>query len=388
MNGSEEIHNTLRRGLGRALAVGVAASILCIIGAIFAREVFFRSYLVAYLLVLGLGLGSMVVTMLHNLTGGGWGLAIRRVVESGNRTIPLLVVLFIPILFGTGSLYDWATASGHAHLGPHKQAYLSFKFWLGRAIIYLAIWLILSFILERWSRRMDANKGVVSIWFQKFSGLGILIYGITMTLASVDWVMSIDSHWYSSIFGMIFVVGQTLLTLAFGVAVVAILVARKPVRDYISPTMFQDLASLMLVFVILWAYMAFSQFLIIWMGNIKEEVPWYVNRTYAGWKFVAIALILFHFALPFFLLLNRPIKRNPRRLIWVAVWIILMRILDLIWMVTPSYRTTSPSFGWMYIAAPLALGGLWLAYFLWQLNSRPLVPSYAKPVPLEGHGHA
>jgi len=187
---------------------------------------------------------------------------------------------------------------------------------------------------------------------------------------------------------MIFVVGQTLLTLAFGVAVAAILVTRKPVRDYVSPTMFQDLASLMLAFVILWAYMAFSQFLIIWMGNIKEEVPWYVNRTYAGWKFVTIALMLFHFALPFFLLLNRPIKRNPRRLIWVAVWIILMRILDLIWMVTPSYRTTSPAFGWMYVAAPLALGGLWLAYFLWQLNRRPLVPSYAKPVPLEGHGHA
>lgn len=388
MNGGEEIQQTLRRALGRALAVGIVASILCIIGAFFAREVFFRSYLVAYLLVLGLGLGSMVVTMLHNLTGGGWGLAIRRIVESGNRTIPLLVILFIPLLLGTGSLYDWATASGHAHLGPHKQTYLTFNFWVGRAIIYLAIWLILSFILDRGSRRLDSCNGVTSIWMQKFSGLGILLYGLTITLASVDWVMSIDSHWYSSIFGMIFGVGQTLLTLAFGVAVLALLVTRKPMRDYVSPTMFQDLASLMLTFVILWAYVAFSQFLIIWMGNIKEEVPWYINRTYAGWKIVTIALIAFHFILPFFLLLNRPIKRNPRRLIWVAVWIILMRILDLIWMVIPSYHTIKPAFGWMYVVAPLALGGLWLAFFIWQLNRRPLVPSYVQPAPLEEHGHA
>lgn len=388
MNGGEEIQQTLRRALGRALAVGIVASILCIIGAVFAREVFFRSYLVAYLLVLGLGLGSMVVAMLHNLTGGGWGLAIRRIVESGNRTIPLLVILFIPLLAGTGSLYDWATASGHAHLGPHKQTYLTFNFWVGRAIIYLAIWLVLSFILDRGSRRLDSSNGVASIWMQKFSGLGILLYGVTITLASVDWVMSIDSHWYSSIFGMIFAVGQTLLTLAFGVAVLALLVTRKPMRDYVSPTMFQDLASLMLAFVILWAYVAFSQFLIIWMGNIKEEVPWYINRTYAGWKIVTIALIAFHFILPFFLLLNRPIKRNPRRLIWVAVWIILMRILDLIWMVIPSYHNIKPSFGWMYVVAPLALGGLWLAFFIWQLNRRPLVPSYAQPAPLEEHGHA
>ncbi len=375
----EEARPALGRLRAMALVVGVVALGAWGAGAFFNPDAAMRSYLVAFMLVTALALGSLVVLMLHNLTGGGWGFAIRRIVEAGSATLPLAAVMFIPVALGVGRLYEWSHA-GYA-VGAHKSHYLTVNFWIARSVGYFVVWIGMGMIVNAMGRRLEKTRDPrLSGRLQNVSALGLVVYGITITMACVDWVMSIDAHWFSTIFGMMFMVGQTLTALLFAVVMLRVLATRRPLAEHLTKETFNDLGSLMLTFVILWTYMAFVQYLVIWSGNLKEEVVYYVQRTHTWWKWVALGMVTFHFFVPFFLLLNRPIKRDIRALAWVAGMLLAMRVVDYCWFVAPSYESTGAVWGYLYVAGPVGLGGIWMGYFVTRLMGRDLVPAFGHPV--------
>jgi hypothetical protein len=369
----------------RALVVGLAALALCALGAVLMQDArqFFRSYLVAFVFWIGIALGSFAILMVQHMSGGAWGLVIRRLLESATRTFPLLVLLFIPIAIGVARLYPWAhpddpvwnMSAEMKEIIHHKSLYLNIGFFLARAAFYFLVWIGVSHFLNKWSLEQD-RTGVRHLTrkMQLLSGPGLLLYGFTVTFASIDWVMSLAPEWFSTIWGILFMGGQGLSALAFMIAVLVLLSNRKPLSDVIAPSHLHDLGKLMLAFLMLWAYFSFSQFLIIWSGNIPEEATWYVRRLHTGWRWVGLALVVLHFALPFMLLLSRDLKRNSRMLAMVAIAIFIMRYVDLFWLAGPEFYGGHFGVSWMDLVMPFGIGGVWLAFFLYQLKARPLIP--------------
>ncbi len=370
----------------RALRIGFAALALSAVSVLFDPTQFFRSYLFGYLFWIGVTLGSLAILMIHHLVGGKWGYVTRRTLEASTRVLPLMAVLFIPILFGLSELYSWARPEVVAQdaLLQHKSPYLNVPFFMLRVAGYFAVWLLLTRTLNRWSQEQDdtANAHLVQK-FENLSGPGLVLYGGTMTFAAFDWAMSLDPHWFSTMFGVIFMVGQVLTAFAFIIISVNLLSSYKPLSEVLTVDHFHDLGKLMMAFVMLWAYMSFSQFLIIWSGNLAEEVTWYVQRQDGDWPWVAIALIVGHFILPFALLLSQHTKRNKRLLSMVAGLILCMRLIDLTWQIGPALHPADTPlaalpavFGLhlLDIGFFLGMGGLWLNMFLNQLTQRPLLP--------------
>ncbi len=358
-----------------ALLAGIAGLLVCGVGFVVDRDQFFRSWLVAFMFWLGISLGSLALIMVHQLSGGAWGV-VRRIWEAASRTLPLLVVCFIPVVLGAGHLYHWShpdEVAGDVVL-QHKALYLNMPFFLARAAIYFASWIGLATLLTRWSLQQDETGDPrVTRKMQLLSGGGLVVYALTITFASIDWVMSIDSHWFSTIFGFLFMGGQGLTALAFTITVGLMLARRAPMDQVLRPTHFHDLGKLMLAFVMLWAYFAFSQFLIIWSGNLLEEIPYYTLRMNGGWGWVGLAIIVVHFALPFLLLLSRDLKRDAPRLAQVSLLLLVMRVVDLLYMVAPEFNDHL-RLHWLDVAAPVAIGGFWLWFFYQNLRSRPLLP--------------
>lgn len=361
----------------RSLVTGIAGAVVCLIGAVINSEQFFRSYLVAYLFWLGIALGCLPLLMLHHLVGGIWGFLIRRTLEAGTRTLPVMAVLFVPIVFGVPHLYEWShhdVVAADISL-QHKSAYLNVGFFIARAVVYFLAWMVFAFFLNRWSDEQDRTGNPLLVRrFQLLSGPGIVVYALTLTFASFDWSMSIEPHWYSTIYGLLFIVGQVLSTFAFVTPIAALIVIKEDsLREYFGREVFHDLGNLMLAFTMLWAYMSFSQYLIIWAGNLPEEIPWYLHRGRNGWQWVAAALALFHFAVPFLLLLARGNKKNHHILSKIAIAILVMRFVDLFWVIQPAFRR-GVSIHWLDFATLLAIGGLWLAAFFGELPRRALLP--------------
>jgi hypothetical protein len=363
----------------RALIVGVVGLAAAALGAFTDTGQFFRSWLIGFLFCLGLALGSLGLLMLQHMSGGQWGLVARRVFEAASRTLPVVALMFIPLLFGLDELFLWArpeTVHGDPVLTA-KAPYLNVRFFVTRAVVYFLIWLACSALLNRWSAEQDRGVAVTpadSVRFRAVSAPGLLAYVITMTFASVDWIMSLDPHWYSTIFGLLTVAGQGLVSLAFAIAVLAMIVPSGALGDWVGARHFHDLGKLLLAFVMLWAYLAFSQFLIIWSGNLPEEIPWYLERMRGGWGVLALLLLVGHFALPFALLLSRDLKRHAGLLAKVAIVIIVMRLVDLIWLVAPTARHHGFPVHWMDVAIPAGLIGVWLFVFARQLRSRTVLP--------------
>ena len=361
----------------RSLIVGVIFAGMSIIGAIIKPDEFFPAYLLGFMAWLGVTLGCMAILMLQYMTGGAWGMVIRRLLEAGTRTLPLLVLLFIPILFGLPKLYVWARPAeiaGDKHLQEITHAYLNFSGFLVRAIIYFTTWGVLVYFLNRWSAEQDNPLNPdISRRFSVLSGPGLVLYGFSMSFAAIDWVMSLSPHWISTIYPLIFLAGQVLSALGFVVAIETILFRYKPVSELLKPEHVHDHGKLILTFVMLWAYFSFSQWLIIWAGNLPEEISWFVRRLNGWWGLVGLFLAAFHFAVPFVLLLSRQFKRNVRTLVWLAVWLMFMRLVDLFWMIEPTFHPQLHVTVWD-IVVPIGIGGLWLAYFFRNLKGRPLLP--------------
>ncbi|MGI8654911.1 MAG: hypothetical protein ACR2LC_06805 [Pyrinomonadaceae bacterium] len=366
---------------GYALIAGISGLALCGVGWFVNAEQFFRSYLVAFVFWTGLALGCLGILMLQYLTGGAWGIIIRRALEAATGTLPLMALLFVPLIFGIHHLYIWShpadfVADEVLHkILLHKQPYLNTPFFIARACLYFILWAGTGFLLNRWSLERDrTNDARFTLRLQALSGPGLFVLALTLTFAMIDWVMSLEPRWYSTIYGVTFIAGETLAGFAFIIAIFILLARYKPLADVLRPRHYRDLGNLLLAFVMLWAYCAFSQFLLIWSGNLREETPWYLRRTAGVWGWVSIALIALHFFLPFFLLLSGDVKRNARRLAIVAGVVILMRFVDVIWLVEPAFPQTHWTLHWMDFVAMLGTGGVWLWLFFQRLKGRPLLP--------------
>jgi hypothetical protein len=360
--------------------IGLIFAAIAIGGAFLRPEEFFRGYLVAFMAWLGVTLGSMVILMIRHLTGGGWGTVIRRILGAAMRCVPLMTILFVPILFGLPRLYIWARpldSIADKHLREHLQditkSYLSVNGFIVRAAIYFAIWNLLSFFLTKWSREQDQPPLRDNTRFKVLSGPGLILYAFTVSFAAIDWVMSLDPSWISTIYGLVILIGQLLSAMCFAVVVERILVKYKPMSEWLKPDFVQDHGKWMLTFIMVWAYFTFSQWLIIWAGNLPDEITWYMRRLNGGWGFVGLWLVVFHFAVPFVILLSRSFKRDIGRMVWLATWMLLMRYLDLFWNIEPNFSARL-SITWADVVLPVAMGGLWLWFFFRNLNSMPLLP--------------
>lgn len=366
--------NYIRQG---SLIVGGVGLVLGVAGAFFSLEQFWQSYLLAYVFWLEIPLGCLAILMLHHLVGGRWGFMIRRLLETGAMTLPLMAVLFVPLLFGLNKLYSWTDPElvAQSALLQHKSVYLNMPFFLTRTIVYFIIWIGLAYLLNHWSLAQDRlAEPTLTRRMRRLSGVGMILYVLTATFAAYDWLMSLEPEWFSSIYGLLFIVGQVLATFAFVVIILKWGSNRQPLVGVVARSDFNDLGNFMLGFVMIWAYISFSQFLIIWSANLPEEAIWYYHRSQGGWQWVGMLLILFHFALPFLLLLSRRAKRQASLLAALAGFIILMRWVDLFWLIVPAFHQAGLHLHWLDVVMPIALGGVWLAAFTWQLAGKPLLP--------------
>jgi hypothetical protein len=381
---------------------GVAAIIILVIALIFPdlREQALRSWLLGFVFWGGIGIGMLGLLILQYITGGSWGVVIRRILEAGSRTLPIIFVLFLPILIGAGSLYTWMHPAPGDKILESRGDFLTWHWWGFRAIIYFVLFFVMMYLLNGWSKKQDeATTPEEAFGFMdkmsRFSGPTMVFYILTVTFASIDWVMTLDPHWFSTIFGLLFVIGWALSALSFVVVLLTWLADREPMRDIIGKKHFHDLGKLMLAMVMVWAYFNFSQYLIIWSGNIPEETPYYLTRQEGAWGIVGGILIFFHFAFPFLMLLSRDVKRNATRLSMLAIFILVMRLVDMYYMIGPS-PTLAGGHGsefhlhWMDFVAPVAIGGIWLWWFFGELVKRPLIPvndPYLDNAIAHGKGH-
>lgn len=359
-----------------AFFIGLIGLFASIAGFFLNRAQFFQSYLFSYIFWLGMALGCLGLVMLNHVVGGKWGLVVRRLLEVGSLNLPVMAALIIPILFGLGYLYIWTHADVVAHdeALQKKIGYLNVPFFLTRAAIYFLIWSLYAIVLNRLSSAQDRTGDETLIERMKtISAPGLVIFTVSATFAFIDWVMSLEPHWYSTIYGLMFLIGQVLQALALMVALLILFSDRKPLRDVLTPQHFHDLGNLILAFTVLWAYLSFSQFLIIWAGNLPEEIPWYLTRLHGGWNVVAVLLVLFHFAVPFVVLLQREAKRRAQILLFICCGMLIVRIVDVFWVIEPSLRPTGFAVHWMDIATFLGIGGVWIGMFFRQLKSRPLL---------------
>jgi hypothetical protein len=365
----EELKRRLAIAGAGILGVGILGAFLS------GWQQFFRSYLLGFVFWAGIAFGCLAVQMLHALTGGRWGMPVRRALFSGSMTLPLVLLLFVPLLFGVRHVYPWAMETAAADpILQHKARYLNVPFFAVRAVLCILVWTALALVIYRRSIRRGLARPAgasVKVW----SGPGILVGGLTMSIAAIDWLMSLDPHWYSTMFPVIVIVGQMLGAIAF--AVCLMILEKHRAGDDVPIPALHDLGNLMLVFVMLWAYTSFSQYLIIYSGNLAEDTPFYVHRTDGGWQAVALALVLLHFAVPFLLLLSRRTKQSPRLLGALAAFLLVMRLVELFWTAAPNFYGHHLHLHWLDIAMPLGIGAVWLAFFFHRFGRPELIPRRA-----------
>ena len=300
---------------------------------------------------------------------------VRRILEAATRNLPVMILLFVPVLLGLEDIYLWARPEAASdELIRQKSAFLNPMGFTLRSLAYLSIWSLFAWTLNRLSLRQD-ETGDPELFrkMQMISAAGLVTYCLTATFASIDWLMSLDPHWYSSIFGVYFIIGQALSGIAFVIVIARYLSEREPMAGVLQPRHIHDYGNLMLAFVMLWAYIAVSQLIIIWSADLPEEIPWYLERVQGGWQGISIALGLFHFLVPFLILLSRGFKRNIGVLARVALFLLIMRWIDLFWLAAPTFHHHL-SFHWLDLSTLVAIGGVWSALFIGQLQRRSLIP--------------
>ncbi|MBA3353368.1 MAG: hypothetical protein H0U23_13280 [Blastocatellia bacterium] len=385
-----------------ALGVGGIGTLVWAVGLYLDPEQALRSWLLGFIFWGGIGIGAIGLIMLQYLTGGAWGVVLRRTFEAASRTLPVIILLFVPIAVGVTSLYEWTHLPPDDHVIHARGWYMTVWGWTLRSVIYFAIFGVIVYLLNKWSANQDASKDYEesALWLDRasrFSGPTMVIFALTVTFAAVDWVMTLEPHWFSTIWGLLFVVGWSLSCICFSVVLLAFLHDKAPMDRVLGRRHFHDFGKLMLALVMVWAYFNFSQYLIIYSGNIPEETGWMIKRSTGGWGWMAWALILFHFAVPFLILLQQGLKRRPVRLAGVAIFILFMRLVDMLFLIGPSPRIDTHGaaqgafiISWMDVVAPIAVGGFWLAYFFHELMKRPLVPvmdPFLDNAIEHGHGH-
>jgi hypothetical protein len=374
---SDSLENAIGKWSWTSLIVGSIGMSFCLLGWYFSPREFFPSYLFAELVWLGVALGCMAFLMIHYLTGGKWGWPVRRFFEAAARTLPLSGLLFIPICFGLRYLYPWANSARVAgdKILRHKRVYMSATPFVVRAAVAFLIWSWIAYLLNKWSREQDETRDLTAMKrLRKLSGPGLVIYPLTVTFVFVDWVMSLEPDWFSTMFPILICIGQMLSGLAFVILLLAWLGPRTSLAEVTGKENFHHLGSLLLAFTMLWAYMAFSQLLVIWSGDLPHEISWYLHRIAGGWKWVLVFLVLFHFFGPFFLLLSRQMKQTRLALAAIAGVMFVAHVVDVWWLVAPSFHPHGISVSWLDFAAFFGIGGIWLFVFAHNLGLRSLVP--------------
>ena len=373
----DEMRVRLDRLQRNALIAVVVGLVLVVVGGVVDLDQLFQSYLFTYLFWVGITLGCLAWLLIYGITGGRWGDVLYPLLESSALLIGLMAFLFIPLLFGLDRLYIWAQPDAVAHdiLLQKKQPYLNVPFFVGRAAFYFVVWFVLAFWLRRWHRSQQQAPTVARAeGMRRFSGIGFALYGLTITFGAIDWLMSLDPHWYSTIFGVLVAAGQVCTALAFVIAVIAYLSNIAPFAQIVTPERMADLGNLLLTSVIFWTYIAYIQFFIIWSGDLPEDVLWYLDRLEGGWNWLPLALIFFHFIVPFVLLLSGAVKRSPRRLAGVALIILVAELIHLYWLVAPTFSAAHFRIHWLDLVMPFFLGAVWIAAFVWTLRRQVILP--------------
>jgi hypothetical protein len=393
--------SVIDRMRSRSLVVGAVFAVLALVGAILHWQIFLRAWLFSFMFWLGLTTGSLALLCLQYTSGGNWGRLGRRIWEAAASNWWLMALFWIPIAAGVKVLFPWArvhddpskAAELIAHYGADKlHYYLNVPFWLFRGVFFFVAWAVIFYFLKRWSVREEAGITTPAqfVPIQNLSGFGIVFFGFSITFASIDWTMSLYPEWWSTVWGMLFMVGQVLTTFCFTIWLLTRLAAIEPISRMFKVEYLHDFGKLMFAFVVLWAYLSFSQWLIIWSGNMLSEIRWYLMRLYHGWQYFGTALIFIHFVFPFALLLSRSLKRHAGRIVAVCFLLLFMRLVDLFWITAPNFYPGAEfgpghpataglnGFGLvdalMYIVCPIAMGGIWLFFFYLQLSKRSLMP--------------
>ncbi len=374
MTPSISVANQLGTWQRNFLLVGIGGALASIVGLLLDREQFLRSYLIAFVFWLGMALGCLGILMLHYTVGGKWGLPLRRLCEAGARTIPLTAVFVIPILLSIPAIYPWAKPEAAQDLNLRaKSGYLNVTGVVVRAVLYFAVWSAYAIRLSAISRQQDEREDATDK-ARAISAPGLVVFTFMSTFAFIDWIMSLEPHWYSTIYGAMFLIGQVLGAFALTIGLVVWIARSGVYGGFITRQHLHDLGNLMFAFMVLWAYLAFSQFLIIWSGNLPDEIPWYLRRLHNGWGWVALVLVAFHFAAPFALLLLRRVKRHAEPLLRVCALMFVARVVAHYWTIAPSFDGNRVHIHWLDVATFVGAGGLWFAAFFAQLKSRPLLP--------------
>ncbi len=373
-------------------ALGIILAIAAVImGISSGAALFFEAYLYSFVFWTGASLGAFLMLTVVHMAGGSWGALIRKPLEAAIAVLPLMAVLLIPIFFGMNSLYLWTDAeyvAGSALVGA-KSALLNTPFFIIRNIAYFGIWILGAFLFLRGSARQDEDEtGKVAFRLRRMGPGWLAIYVMTMTFAAIDWTMSLTPEWFSGIYPTILMSGQAVFAVALMIIVMSALARISPTIDrLLTEKRLQDLGNFLMAFSMFWAYVSISQLIIIWSNNTMETSAYYVARITGTWEPVAIFLTVFGFFGPFAILFSRWVKRKRGALVIVAIWMILVRMLDLYWIVIPSYGRVGSEFQWLDVIMILGMGGLWLAVFLHQLAKRPLIPARDPRLQEALHGH-
>lgn len=375
-----------------ALIIGGLGIVLALAAAFLSPAQFFRGYLIGFVYWLGVALSSLGLLMIHHLAGGPWTALTRRFMEAVTRTLPLLALLALPLFVGLPYLYPWADPNTVAasELLQHKAPYLNAPFFIVRTVVYFAIWIGLAFFLNRWSAAQDRTgdpKYIKSM--RNLSGPGLVLLVLTSTFVFIDYVMTLEPTWFSSIYGALVAAGLFVAGIAFVILNLTMLADRPPLSTYLTSKMLTHYGGFLLSMTLIWAYFGFSQYMLIWYANIAEETPWYILRTNGGWQWIAIALVVVGFLLPFLLTMALPLKERPRPLAGIAVLSMIMQFLNVIWLVEPAF-SLNLQLNLAALVVPVAVGGIWLTVYLWQLRQRPILPRYDQKLPAPtsaGHDH-
>jgi hypothetical protein len=340
-------------------------------------EGFFESYLYAFIFWVGLTLGHLFLLMLQHVAGGPWGAIARRFLEAGAGNILVMAVLFIPVLIGMGSLYIWTDAAYVAahHLVELKKGYLNVPFFVVRSVVYFAIWIALAYFFQRWSKEQDSGKPLAQK-MRNVAAPGIILYILTMTFAAIDWGMSLTPEWFSGMYGVIFMIGQAISAVALVILMLVSFRGTGELSKVLNDKRLQDFGNFLMAFTMFWAYVQASQLIILWSNNVVETNTWYVTRLGAGWGWVGGFLLVFHFAVPFLILFSRWVKQKGRALVWVALWMLIVRLVDLYWIIIPSFERGGFPFRFLDLAVVLTLGGVWFSFYFRRLRASSILPAH------------
>ncbi|MCB0193234.1 MAG: hypothetical protein KDJ65_14915 [Anaerolineae bacterium] len=375
MNQTQILPPSVSRIGRNALVIGIIALALGAVGFFIDQERFFQSYLFGYMYALQFPLGCLGLLTIHHLAGGRWGYSIRRFLEAGILTFPLMAVLIIPIVVGMGTIFPWINPEEHYALLDHKAPYLNVPFFIGRMVFYFVVWTVIGLWLNQQSVKQESvdvpdPKSVARL--KRASAIGLILFMLTATFAVFDWMMSLQPFWFSSIYGVIYLAGTAIAAMSFSLLVGNALKNHEPISELLTIDLFSDLSNFLLAFVSFWAYVSFSQYLIIYSANLPEEITWYAIRGNGGWGYFALALVFFAFALPFGILLSKSNKRVLKLMVSLAMFLLFMRSIDLFWHIMPAFYETV-SISWLDFVMPIGLTGVWLWFFIMQLNRKPLV---------------